>query len=60
MGGRKGDVANTKYKKYSADRTQKDNSFSEINMPRILANHGGAAGWEDNAMKLVKSGPRGH
>lgn len=35
-------------------------NFSEVDVPRILVDYGGAAGWEDNAMKLVKSGPRGH
>jgi len=34
--------------------------FSEIDIERILADYGGAAGWKENAMKLVKSGPRGH
>jgi tRNASer (uridine44-2'-O)-methyltransferase len=34
--------------------------FSEVDVSRILADHGGATGWEENAMKLVKSCPRGH
>jgi tRNASer (uridine44-2'-O)-methyltransferase len=34
--------------------------FPEVDVARTLADYGGAAGWEENAMKLVKSGPRGH
>jgi len=34
--------------------------FSEVDVARMLADYGGAAGWEKNAMKLVKSSPRGH
>jgi len=36
------------------------NPYSETDVARILADNGGAAGWEENAMKLVKVGPRGH
>lgn len=34
--------------------------YSKIDIAHILESYGGAAGWESNAMKLVKSGPRGH
>lgn len=34
--------------------------LAEIDIARVLEDYGGAAGWEENAMKLVKTGPRGH
>lgn len=34
--------------------------FSEIDVIKIVDEYGGAAGWEENAMKLVKGGLRGH
>lgn len=35
-------------------------TYSEVDVAQILETYGGAAGWEGNAMKLVRSGPRGH
>ena len=32
----------------------------DINIMKIIEEYGGARGWEENAMKLVKCGPRGH
>lgn len=34
--------------------------FEDVDMVDLIAQYGGAAGWEENAMKLVKGGPRGH
>ncbi|OBT74140.1 hypothetical protein VF21_06271 [Pseudogymnoascus sp. 05NY08] len=34
--------------------------FSEIDVKDVIAVYGGALGWEENALKLVKVGPRGH
>jgi tRNASer (uridine44-2'-O)-methyltransferase len=34
--------------------------FEDVNVMDVVSAHGGAAGWEDNALKLVKGGTRGH
>lgn len=34
--------------------------FGKIDLSEVLLDYGGGAGWEENAMKLVKTGPRGH
>lgn len=34
--------------------------FDEVELEEILRDHGGGGGWEENAMRLVESGPRGH
>jgi tRNASer (uridine44-2'-O)-methyltransferase len=34
--------------------------FADVDMVDMIAAYGGAAGWEENAMKLVNVGPRGH
>jgi tRNASer (uridine44-2'-O)-methyltransferase len=34
--------------------------FKDVNIESLLEKYGGAEGWEENAMKLVKIGPRGH
>lgn len=34
--------------------------FADVDIEDVIAAYGGAAGWEENAMKLVKTGPRGH
>jgi tRNASer (uridine44-2'-O)-methyltransferase len=33
---------------------------AEVDIDSIIRENGGAEGWEENAMKLVKVGPRGH
>ncbi|KAG0651687.1 tRNA (uracil-O(2)-)-methyltransferase [Hyphodiscus hymeniophilus] len=35
-------------------------SFADVNMIDVVNAHGGAAGWEENALKLVKGATRGH
>ncbi|KAI9744516.1 MAG: tRNA(Ser) Um(44) 2'-O-methyltransferase [Claussenomyces sp. TS43310] len=35
-------------------------AFADIDVAEIVEKYGGACGWKENAMKLVKSGPRGH
>lgn len=34
--------------------------FGDVDVESIVQEHGGAAGWEDNALKLVKGATRGH
>ena len=34
--------------------------YEDVDVERLIAEYGGAVGWEENAMKLVKGGPRGH
>jgi tRNASer (uridine44-2'-O)-methyltransferase len=34
--------------------------FADINVRDLVGIHGGAVGWEENALKLVKSATRGH
>lgn len=34
--------------------------FEDVDVEDIVAAHGGAAGWEENALKLVKGATRGH
>lgn len=35
-------------------------SFDEVDIQELVRSNGGAAGWEENAMKLVKGAVRGH
>jgi tRNASer (uridine44-2'-O)-methyltransferase len=35
-------------------------SFADVDVMGIVKAHGGAEGWEENALKLVKSATRGH
>jgi tRNASer (uridine44-2'-O)-methyltransferase len=39
---------------------KRTSNFAEIRVSNIVDKYGGAAGWEENAMKLVKSNPRAH
>jgi tRNASer (uridine44-2'-O)-methyltransferase len=34
--------------------------YEEVDIPGLIHQYGGADGWLENAMKLVKTGPRGH
>lgn len=34
--------------------------YSEIDLPNLIEKYGGSKGWEENVMKLVKRGSRGH
>jgi tRNASer (uridine44-2'-O)-methyltransferase len=35
-------------------------NYAEIDLPEVLEKYGGAGGWEENAMKLVRGGSRAH
>lgn len=39
---------------------RKNEGFAEVDVRTVLDKYGGAAGWEENAMKLVKGATRGH
>jgi tRNASer (uridine44-2'-O)-methyltransferase len=39
---------------------RRNTEYADVDLSRVVDRYGGAAGWEENAMKLVKVGPRGH
>lgn len=39
---------------------ERTKSYGDVDVAELIAEYGGATGWVDNAMKLVKGGPRGH
>lgn len=39
---------------------EREVDFADTDLHQILLDYGGGGGWEENAMKLVKTAPRGH
>jgi tRNASer (uridine44-2'-O)-methyltransferase len=39
---------------------RRDEPYNSINLEALIEKNGGSEGWEENALKLVKSATRGH